>query len=100
MIDIIVKANIIILFLHSKLIQKLNIANDISETLAFPTEFPPHCQSALYFPPKTDTTQVWLAGGAEQSARPPIPAISKAFVDGTYMVCFSDLWRCTEQVPG
>ena len=42
--------------------------------------------------------QVWLAGGTEQSARPTIPAISPAFVDGTYMVCFSDLWRCTEQV--
>ena len=42
--------------------------------------------------------QVWLAGGTEQSARPTIPAISRAFVDGTYMVCFSDLWRCTEQV--
>ena len=45
-----------------------------------------------------DGTQVWLAGGAEQSARPAIRSISPAFLDGTYMVCFSDLWRCTEQV--
>ena len=45
-----------------------------------------------------DHSQVWLAGGAEQSARPPISGSSKDFIDGTYMVCFSDLWRCTEQV--
>lgn len=43
-----------------------------------------------------DSEEVWLAGREEFHARPVLPSDSPAFTAGTYMACFSDLWRCTD----
>ena len=43
-----------------------------------------------------DSEEVWLAGSEEFHARPALPSHSEAFQPGTFMACFSDLWRCTD----
>ena len=42
-----------------------------------------------------DTEEVWLAGSQEYHAR-PVLSNTKEFQPGTFMACFSDLWRCTD----
>jgi len=46
-----------------------------------------------------DDEEIWLAGKEEFHARPTISFTGPQFQEGTYMVCFSDLWRCTDNGP-
>lgn len=46
-----------------------------------------------------DDEEIWLAGKEEFHARPAISFANSQFQEGTYMVCFSDLWRCTDNGP-
>ena len=43
-----------------------------------------------------DSEEVWLGGRGEYHARPAIAPSSSAYMSGTYMACFSDLWRCVD----
>ena len=40
-----------------------------------------------------------MAGKEEFHARPALSFASSEFQEGTYMICFSDLWRCTDNGP-
>ena len=49
------------------------------------------CKSLL-----KDDEEVWLAGKEEFHARPVLSFDDSSYQPGTYMACFSDLWRCTD----